>query len=118
MRYLYKLLNIPNEVIINYNLDLDDGDLNHLNNSVAIINKFHSYFHFEQSFLYLIAAYINYLMSNKQEQEYFLEKAIFQDHLNIQALNFNTYHDDINKLFSYDKNHEFLNNDAIRCLKF
>ena len=53
--------------------------------SIKNIEKFHSYFHFEQSYFHLIQAeYLleggNYILAKEQ-----YEHAIFQDHLNIKA---------------------------------
>jgi hypothetical protein len=107
MDSLYKILNIDHDVIIDRKLDLYDKNLYYLNDSVLIINKFHGYFHFEQSFLYLICAYINWLMSNDKEKTLYLEKAIFQDHNNQQALDFDNVNKDVKKIFSYNKNYKY-----------
>jgi hypothetical protein len=107
MDCLYKILNIPDDVINVCALDLHDGDLDSLNNSILIINKFHSYFHFEQSFLYLIAAYINYLIGYEDAKKLYLEKAIFQDHNNIQALEFEMLKDDLDQLLVYNKHYKY-----------
>jgi 2-amino-4-hydroxy-6-hydroxymethyldihydropteridine diphosphokinase len=63
-----------------------DDKLTWLNLATHKIEKFHSFFHFEQSFFHLQLA-IHYLKHNQKElgQEQ-LELAIFQDHVNKQAI--------------------------------
>ena len=57
-----------------------------LHRAVGVVNHFHSYFHFEQSNLCLHAAKICEMLQNEQMEIMYLEKAIFQDHLNHEAL--------------------------------
>ena len=89
---LYKILNIPEYIILNDDNNihklLSQNTLETLHKAISIVNKFHSYFHFEQSFAYLLAAYIMYLKKDDASTKEYLTKAIFQDHINEQALNF------------------------------
>ena len=110
---LYQILNIPEHIILdpenNIHNMLEKRDLNQ---AIFIVNKFHSYFHFEQSFAYLLAAYIANLKEDELSTKEFLTKAIFQDHLNEQALNFHNnaslaYMVSYNKNIRYEK--DFLN---------
>lgn len=57
-----------------------------LNNAINEIEKFHSFFHFEQSYFHLRLGIL--YLKNKQRQEASEEfaNAIFQDHLNHQAI--------------------------------
>jgi hypothetical protein len=102
---LYNILNIPEHIILENNIHtiLQNETLENLNQAVSIVNKFHSYFHFEQSFAYLLAAYIAHLKKDEHSRKDYLTKAIFQDHINEQALNF---HDNasLSYIFSYNKN--------------
>jgi hypothetical protein len=102
---LYNILNIPEHIIIENNIHdiLQTETLENLNQAVSILNKFHSYFHFEQSFAYLLAAYIVHLKEDAHSTQEYLTKAIFQDHLNEQALNF--YNNaSLAYIFFYNKN--------------
>lgn len=57
-----------------------------LNLAASQLEKFHSFFHFEQSFFHLQLA-IKYLELGKEEEaDIQLEAAIFQDHVNGQAI--------------------------------
>lgn len=57
-----------------------------LNLATSLVEKFHSFFHFEQSFFHLQLA-ISLLEKNKiPEAKMQLESAIFQDHVNEQAI--------------------------------
>ena len=70
--------------------------LSYINNAILIAEKFHSYFHFEQSFAYTIAAYCQYIaiiagLAIKESISdyikrlyYYIDKALVQDHLNLQ----------------------------------
>ena len=57
-----------------------------LNKAALIIEKFHSFFHFEQSYFHLQLAkkYLQQDLSLLKEEE--LNAAIFQDHLNFEAI--------------------------------
>lgn len=62
-----------------------EESLSLLNLATSKIEKFHSFFHFEQSYFHLQLA-IEYSKQNqKEEMEEQLKAAIFQDHLNNQA---------------------------------
>jgi|GEM_PF-1471321 len=123
---LYDILNIPEDIIldkshnINHWLCLvdqsscDEEKLKSMNQVVALINKFHSYFHFEQSFAYTICAYIYHLKSEVALRLEYLEKAIFQDHINRHAIDFDDLIKDehsidshMQLLLAYDKNHYY-----------
>lgn len=89
------ILNIPEEIIrdndnnINHILSSTNStELMKLNKAVEIVNKFHSYFHFEQSYAYLIVAYLYGTLSDNDNINLYLDKAIFQDHTNSIALDF------------------------------
>lgn len=88
---LYTILNIPEHIILENNIHkiLEIETLGNLNQAVSIVNKFHCYFHFEQSFAYLLCAYIAYLKDDEHSTKEYLTKAIFQDHINEKALAFN-----------------------------
>jgi hypothetical protein len=123
---LYDILGIPEDIIldkshnINHWLYLvdqsscDEEELKSMNRVVALINKFHSYFHFEQSFAYTICAYIYHLKSEVALRLEYLEKAIFQDHINRHAIDFKNLINDehsidshMQLLLSYGKNHPY-----------
>jgi len=82
------VLNIDDHLIadhkntLEYSINIEKD----LNKAIAIINKFHSYFHFEQSNIYLNAAKIYKFIGNQELELEFLEKAIFQDHINYEAI--------------------------------
>lgn len=101
---LYKILHInersmklPSESI---NL-IKDRDIGSLSKIIEYTNKFHSYFHFEQSFAYLLCAFLYKQMGKEEMMETYLEKSLFQDHTNPIALEF----DDpaILDILSYDR---------------
>lgn len=72
------------EAIFRNNLE---EKLNLLTMAANQLEKFHSFFHFEQSFFHLQLA-IKYLqLGKKEEADVQLEAAIFQDHVNKQAIN-------------------------------
>ncbi|MBN9543501.1 MAG: hypothetical protein J0G32_06915 [Alphaproteobacteria bacterium] len=81
------VLGIPDKAIKNhiytaeYWYFLGDEDVDNIMKSILIINKFHSYFHFEQTALYLFKALIN-----KEKSAYYIEKSLFQDHQNKAAI--------------------------------
>lgn len=86
--FIEEVLRINPAIIIDKSSTLDYWlkDVRDLNKAVEYINLFHSYFHFEQSNLCLEASKIcAYLGYHDKEQQY-LEKAIFQDHINYEAL--------------------------------
>lgn len=61
-----------------------------LTQATKLVEKFHSYFHFEQSFFHLQLALI-YLKEGLQDKAKIeLDSAIFQDHINQQALALST----------------------------
>ncbi len=113
---LYAILNIPESIILDKNLSLHYHlslvDFNNdaaikiqsMNTVINILNKFHSYFHFEQSFAYIVCAYVHSLMLDTSSQERFLAKAIFQDPNNAIALDFEEAQD-VNTLLNYDKHY-------------
>ena len=120
-RDLYDILNIPKEIILEQNNDINywlfgtsenkfyQEKLPKINHAIAIINRFHSYFHFEQSFAYLLCAYGYFLKNEASFQVEYLTKAIFQDHINQQAIDFSELingdlRNDLRLLFSYEKN--------------
>ena len=82
----------------------DSLDYNH---AINIVNKFHSYFHFEQSNICLQAAKIFQSLGDRKSQEKYLIQAIFQDHINYEALSeihkFPGYEDIYPKTSSSDK---------------
>jgi len=82
------VLRIDPELIIDKSKTLEYWfyDYKDLHQAVALVNRFHSYFHFEQSNLCLLAAKIAALLKNDQMELAYLEKAVFQDHLNYEAL--------------------------------
>ncbi len=119
---LYNILNIPEKIILEPKNSLNhwlllarasEENLQHINEAIKIINKFHSYFHFEQSLLYVISTYIHHVIGDKNSVSIYLEKAIFQDHLNQQALNFldimafRDVKSDVAKLLHYGKNRQY-----------
>jgi hypothetical protein len=123
---LYDILNISESIILDQTnnahhwLSLFDQTsdtahaLSYINNTVALINKFHSYFHFEQSFAYNICAYIYHAIGEKELKAKYLDKAIFQDHINDHAIRFDelitditSVDDHISLLMSYDKNYRY-----------
>lgn len=62
-----------------------DERLNLLSRAASLVEKFHSFFHFEQSYFHLLLAK-NYLITNQNDfaaEE--LRAAIFQDHINYEA---------------------------------
>ncbi len=59
--------------------------LNLIESAASKIEKFHSFFHFEQSYFHLQLAINKLLTGDKIEAHKQLELAIFQDHLNLQA---------------------------------
>ena len=123
---LYQILNIDQSLILsennnaNYYLSYSDMAkddsiaVTNISKAIEIIEKFHSYFHFEQSFCYLLLAYAYYCKKDSSESAAYLEKSIFQDHYNIQALDFkNNNHSTLENILLYDKHHksetDFLN---------
>ncbi|MGV2432554.1 MAG UNVERIFIED_CONTAM: hypothetical protein LVQ98_04255 [Rickettsiaceae bacterium] len=106
---LYEILNIPENIIIeegnNINYFLESPSLDNINHAITIVNKFHSYFHFEQSFAYLLCAYIYKLHKLDSLKASYIEKAIFQDHTNSQALAFDDL--SLQEILRYD-----------RCIKY
>lgn len=97
---LYDILNIPDNIITNSsnniyniidNITNDEKGVITFNRVITIINKFHSYFHFEQSFANLLCAYIANIKGFHDLVETYLQKAIFQDHLNDIATKFFDY---------------------------
>ena len=117
---LYQILNIDKSLILskhnNANYYLSNSDLIQdasvallqISKAIEIIEKFHSYFHFEQSFCYLLLAYAYYCKKDSPAFDLYLEKSIFQDHCNIQALEFkNNNHSTLENILGYDKQHKF-----------
>ena len=99
---LYSILNIPIHIIADdqqniYQLmSLIDGDHHEndiviMNQVIAIFDRYHSYFHFEQSFASLLCAYVFYLSKKADLVDKYLKKAVFQDPLNNIAVNFPQY---------------------------
>ncbi len=117
---LYEILNIPENIILDQNNDInywlarinDDNKENliYANKAIYIVNKFHSYFHFEQSFAYALGAYVYSMLNEPHFQQECLTKALFQDPQNQQAIDFDkvinhgALINDLEFLLSYDKN--------------
>lgn len=66
----------------NYNQALDS-----ISQACKLVDRFHSYFHFEQSYVYTQIAEIFFIYLQFDKSVEYLDKAIFQDHLNFQAIN-------------------------------
>jgi len=102
---IYQILHVNDEKMLlpaeNINNFLK-SDIGSLNRAIEYINKFHSYFHFEQSFAYLLCAYCARTLGLESEMKEYLDKSIFQDHTNIFAINFKNK--DIAELLSYGRN--------------
>jgi Tfp pilus assembly protein PilF len=60
--------------------------LDFLNKAIIIIDKFHSFWHFEQSYFHLQLALKHLANKNMVSAKQQLELAIFQDHCNWQAI--------------------------------
>lgn len=101
---LYKILHI-NERCIKLPSDkinlIRGTDIASLSKLIDYANKFHSYFHFEQSFAYLLCAFLYKQMGKSEKVEEFLEKSLFQDHTNPIALEFDN--PTILDILSYDR---------------
>jgi hypothetical protein len=82
------VLRINPETIIDKSRTLEYWlhDSPNLHKAVEYINQFHSYFHFEQSNLNLEAAKICAHLCYQEHERQYLEKAIFQDHINHEAI--------------------------------
>jgi hypothetical protein len=110
---IYEILNIPTSIISN-----DDYNVNHflaliadssnchnnliyINQVISIIEKFHSYFHFEQSWAYTICAYTKCAAGNFDNAKHFLAKALFQDPINEFAINLPS---NVSAILAYGKN--------------
>ncbi|MCF8462953.1 MAG: hypothetical protein K9G11_03500 [Rickettsiaceae bacterium] len=111
---LYIILNIDQNIIltkqnnVNYYLANSEVGIGEITQAIGYIEKFHSYFHFEQSFCYLLLAYIYHHQSDANTRDEYLEKSIFQDHYNIQALDFrNGFESNIDEILLYDKHHRY-----------
>ncbi len=118
---LYDILNIPENIIleqknnINHWLTLTKSELNtekklsHISRSIEIVNKFHSYFHFEQSFCYTLCAYILHLKNDLPTRDEYFGKALFQDRMNNIAIDFCKNIDDggLEWVFSYSRNYQY-----------
>ncbi len=92
----YEILNIPSELRPSLEPDLEE------------VERFHSYFHFEQSFLYLLSAYIYLAIGDRESSSSYIEKALFQDHFNEPALLFKEKREiNLSQIFSYDKNYKY-----------
>lgn len=74
---------LNNRVILSSNLD---EQITLLNLATQKIEKFHSFFHFQQSFFHLQLAILYLKTNNKIRAKEELELAIFQDHENKQAI--------------------------------
>jgi tetratricopeptide (TPR) repeat protein len=81
-------LNIAPKIILNHKTTTEFWIYQNIDycKAISIANKFHSYFHFEQSNAYLIAAKLYHHMGDYKNEQIFLEKAIFQDHINYEAI--------------------------------
>lgn len=102
------ILNIPESMIqdndnnINKVLSSDNStDIVKLNRAIEIVNQFHSYFHFEQSYVYIICAYIFRELNDTNNASAYIDKAIFQDHTNEIALSFQK--SKLEDILSYEK---------------
>lgn len=101
---LYKILHINEARILSYYQNINniaDYDLKTLNDLIQYVNRFHSYFHFEQSFAYSLCAFIYHRMNKPILVDEFISKALFQDHTNPIALNFKN--PTIEHILSYDR---------------
>ncbi len=113
---IYEILNIAPDIIsndsnnVNYWLALIatsnnyHHNLTYINQIIAIIEKFHSYFHFEQSFAYTISAYTKRAAGNFGDAKHYLAKAQFQDPINKLAQNLP---DQLSAVLAYDKNYQY-----------
>jgi hypothetical protein len=79
-------------------------NLAHINQIISIIEKFHSYFHFEQSFVYTISACAHYAAKDFNSTSELLAKALFQDPINTLALNLPNQ---MQTVLLYDKNYRY-----------
>lgn len=94
------ILNVPSSLVFMKENDLDkylalsaqagatDKKCACFSRAIVALDKFHSYFHFEQSFVLTILAYICNLKGDKKHAIECADKAIFQDPLNYVAKNF------------------------------
>lgn len=76
--------------------------LEHINTVIRMIEKFHCYFHFEQSWIYTLYAYILHKAGKFDDEIRYVEMALFQDKMNDVVKNDNR---EISSLFKYNKNY-------------
>ncbi|MBN8828772.1 MAG: hypothetical protein J0H68_08705 [Sphingobacteriia bacterium] len=85
-------LNLKESDFVDYNKNIEyltNTEIENLisvNEAIKLVNRFHSYFHFEQSYAYNLLADCYFLLQDKQKAIEIYEKAIFQDHLNTIAI--------------------------------
>lgn len=86
--FIENVLRIDPNIILDKSRTLDYWlyDCCDSHKAIEYINQFHSYFHFEQSNLCLQAAKIFSSLGYKDKELEYLEKAIFQDHINYEAI--------------------------------
>ena len=114
------ILKIPKSVVFIRENDLDrdlelanqhaapDKKCVYLCQAIVSLDKFHSYFHFEQSFVCSLLAYMCSLKQDKAEVADFAAKALFQDPLNHVAKDFQAGKSvSWSGLISYDKNYRY-----------
>jgi len=118
---IYFILNIPENIILNKENNINhllfvfehenslEKKLYYVSKIIEIVNKFHSYFHFEQSFCYTLYAYILHLKNDQISKNQYLSKALFQDRINSIALDFNNKIDTKGLLWLslYNKNYQY-----------
>lgn len=102
---LYKILHIREDILLlpstNIHNNLKD-DIASISKIIDYAGKFHSYFHFEQSFAYLLTAFLYKELGEVDKESFYLEKCLFQDHTNQVALDFEQA--SIQDILSYDRN--------------
>lgn len=108
MNNLYKILHINESKLFRKSRNINNIETSRIGGISQLIlytDKFHSYFHFEQSFAYLFCAYIYHKMGKKEKVQKYLEKSLFQDHTNPIALNFEN--PTIIDIFKYDRHFRY-----------